>query len=70
VSIRSDIGAHRARKLTCAARINSRLLDKYRGQTVRLTAQVKSVSGDTAQVEAADGGTVSVRYWRSVWPSA
>ena len=45
--------------LTSAARINSRLLDKYRGQTVRLTAKVKSVSGDTAQVEAADGGTVS-----------
>lgn len=45
-------------KLTIA-RINSRLLNKYQGQTVRLTAKVVNVNGDTATVEASDGGQVS-----------
>jgi len=40
------------------ARINARLLDKYRGQTVRLTGKIIQVTGDTAKVQAADGGEV------------
>ena len=41
------------------ARINSRLLSQYKGQTVRLTAKVLKLSGDTATVQASDGGEVS-----------
>jgi len=43
---------------TFVARINSRLLDQFKGQTVRLTAKVIKLSGDTATVEASDGGQV------------
>jgi hypothetical protein len=42
------------------ARINSRLLDQYKGQTVRLTAKIIKLDGDTATVEASDGGQVSL----------
>jgi len=47
-------------KLTSAksARINSRLLSQYKGHTVRLTAKVLKLVGDTAPVQASDGGEV------------
>jgi replication factor A3 len=41
------------------ARVNSRLLEQYKGQTVRLTAKIIKLSGETATVEATDGGQVS-----------
>jgi len=41
------------------ARINSRLLSQYKGHTVRLTAKVLKIVGDTATVQASDGGEVS-----------
>jgi replication factor A3 len=40
------------------ARINSRLLESYKGQTIRLTAKVIKLNGETATVEASDGGQV------------
>lgn len=40
------------------ARINAGLLQKYKGQTVRLTAKVIKLTGETATVEASDGGQV------------
>lgn len=42
------------------ARINSRLLESYTGQTIRLTAKVIKLNGETATVEASDGGQVSL----------
>ncbi|KAK1925038.1 replication factor A protein 3 [Papiliotrema laurentii] len=47
-------------------RINSRLLNKYQGQTVRLTAKVVNVNGDTATVEASDGGQIGVHLSREM----
>ena len=41
------------------ARINARLLDQYKGQTIRLTAKIIKLNGETATVEASDGGQVS-----------
>ena len=41
------------------ARINARLLDQYKGQTIRLTAKIIKLEGETATVEASDGGQVS-----------
>ena len=41
------------------ARVNARLLPQFKGQTVRLTAKVIRLNGDTATVEASDGGQVS-----------
>ena len=41
------------------ARINSRLLSQYKGHTVRLTAKVLKIVGETATVQASDGGEVS-----------
>jgi hypothetical protein len=43
-----------------AARINSRLLDQYKGQTIRLTAKIIKLEGETATVEASDGGQVGL----------
>jgi len=45
--------------LSKLARINSRLLEAYKGQTVRLTAKIIKMAGETATVEASDGGQVS-----------
>lgn len=42
------------------ARINAGLLQKHIGQTVRLTAKVLKLNGETATVEASDGGQVSL----------
>jgi len=42
------------------ARINARLLDQYKGQTIRLTAKIINLNGETATVEASDGGQVSL----------
>ena len=42
------------------ARINARLLDQYKGQTIRLTAKIIKLNGETATVEASDGGQVSL----------
>jgi hypothetical protein len=36
------------------------LLEQFKGQTVRLTAKVIKLSGDTATVEASDGGQVGL----------
>ncbi|WOO79716.1 Replication factor A protein 3 [Vanrija pseudolonga] len=38
------------------ARVNSKHLSEHRGQVVRLTAKVLNLVGDTATVEASDGG--------------
>lgn len=43
-----------------AARINSRLLEKYKGQTVRLTGKLIDVNGATATLQASDGGQVGL----------
>lgn len=45
-------------KLTLLARINAGLLQSFKGQTVRLTAKVIKLTGETATVEASDGGQV------------
>ena len=47
---------------TLIARINSRLLSQYKGHTVRLTAKVLKLVGDTATVQASDGGEVRGCY--------
>lgn len=47
------------RRTNVIARINARLLETYKGQTVRLTAKVIKLDGETATVEASDGGQVS-----------
>jgi hypothetical protein len=44
------------------ARINARLLDQYKGQTIRLTAKIIKLNGETATVEASDGGQVSLSF--------
>ena len=49
------------KRVLTIARINSKLLDQYKGQTVRLTGKILQVNGDTATLEAADGGQVSVQ---------
>jgi hypothetical protein len=41
------------------ARVNARYLSEHRGQTVRLPAKIVKLVGDTATVEASDGGEVS-----------
>lgn len=48
--------------LVASARVNSRFLGEHRGQTVRLTAKVTKLVGDTATVEASDGGEVRVPH--------
>lgn len=40
-------------------RVNSKTLSEHKGKTVRLTAKVVQIVGDTATVEASDGGQVS-----------
>ena len=45
--------------LIVLARINAGLLQQFKGQTVRLTAKVIKLTGETATVEASDGGQVS-----------
>lgn len=47
-------------------RINSRLLSQYKGQTIRLTAKVLKLSGDTATVQASDGGEIGVHLSRDM----
>jgi len=49
------------------ARINARLLDQYKGQTIRLTAKIIKLNGETATVEASDGGQVSVFFFHSLF---
>jgi hypothetical protein len=49
------------------ARINARLLDQYKGQTIRLTAKIIKLNGETATVEASDGGQVSL-FLYSLFP--
>jgi len=58
VKTRPRTYAHWSSLSLIAARINARLLDKYRGQTVRLTGKIVQVTGDTAKIQAADGGEV------------
>jgi len=45
-------------------RVNSALLPKYIGRTVRLTCKVIKLQGDNAIVQAADGGQVTVKLLR------
>ncbi len=53
--------------LRCSlARINSRLLSQYKGHTVRLTGKVLKMVGDTATVQASDGGEVSLSLRRAI----
>ncbi|RXK39519.1 hypothetical protein M231_03188 [Tremella mesenterica] len=47
-------------------RINSRLLSQFKGQTVRLTVKVVKLNGDTATVEASDGGPIGVVLPRDI----
>ncbi|KII84267.1 hypothetical protein PLICRDRAFT_701850 [Plicaturopsis crispa FD-325 SS-3] len=45
-----------------STRVNSARLADYKGQTVRLTC--KTIKGESAIVEASDGGQVSVKLHR------
>ncbi|WWD15922.1 hypothetical protein CI109_100346 [Kwoniella shandongensis] len=47
-------------------RINSKYLTQHRGETVRLTAKVASLSGDTAMVETSDGQQIGVHIPRDM----
>ncbi|WWC90023.1 uncharacterized protein L201_004953 [Kwoniella dendrophila CBS 6074] len=47
-------------------RINSKYLTQHRGETVRLTAKVIKLSGDTATVETSDGNTLGVHLSRDM----
>ncbi|RSH88075.1 uncharacterized protein EHS24_000602 [Apiotrichum porosum] len=47
-------------------RVNSKFLSDHRGQTVRLTAKVLKLVGDTATVEASDGGEVAIMLSRDM----
>ncbi|WVQ71696.1 hypothetical protein IAR50_001237 [Cryptococcus sp. DSM 104548] len=47
-------------------RINSRYLNDHIGQTVRVTAKVVSVSGDTATIQTSDGGSVGIHLPRDM----
>ncbi|KAI7872795.1 hypothetical protein BDF14DRAFT_1716545 [Spinellus fusiger] len=52
-------------------RINSSLREKYIDKTVRLTGKLLTFSGDTALVEATDGGQVLVKLNKqSSWNTA
>jgi len=42
-----------------SARVNAARLAQYKGQTIRLTGKVVRMDGDTAVIEASDGGQVS-----------
>ncbi|KAI8097745.1 replication factor A protein 3 [Halteromyces radiatus] len=49
-------------------RINSQLREKYVGSTVRIAGKVVSFSGDTAVMNATDGGQVLVKLTKeSQW---
>ncbi|KAI8388674.1 replication factor A protein 3 [Radiomyces spectabilis] len=51
-------------------RINSQLRENYVGQTVRVVGKVLSFSGDTAVLEATDGGQILVKVnGQSQWGS-
>lgn len=41
------------------ARVNAKYLSEHKGQHVRLTAKVTNLVGETATVQASDGGEVS-----------
>ncbi|KAG9005510.1 hypothetical protein FRB94_001516 [Tulasnella sp. JGI-2019a] len=45
-------------------RVNSALMAKYVGRTVRLTCKIIKLQGETAIVQAADGGQVTVKLLR------
>ncbi|CDZ96329.1 RPA3 [Phaffia rhodozyma] len=45
-------------------RVNSALLNEYRGKTVRLTCKIIKLNGDTAVVEASDQGQVDLHLNR------
>lgn len=47
-----------------APRVNSARLGQYVSRTVRLTCKTLKVQGDTAVVQASDGGEVQVRLLR------
>lgn len=42
------------------ARVNAKYLSEHKGQTVRLTAKVVNLVGESATVEASDGGEVGI----------
>ncbi|WRT67146.1 uncharacterized protein IL334_004112 [Kwoniella shivajii] len=47
-------------------RINSKFLTQHRGETIRLTAKVVKLSGDTATVETSDGAALGVHLSRDM----
>ncbi|WVR05256.1 hypothetical protein IAU60_002268 [Kwoniella sp. DSM 27419] len=47
-------------------RINSRYLAQHKGETVRLTAKVLKLSGDSATVETSDGAPLGVHLSRDM----
>ncbi|ORY23052.1 replication factor A protein 3 [Naematelia encephala] len=47
-------------RLGAEPRINARLIPQFKGQTVRFTAKVLKMSGDTATVESSDKQEVGV----------
>ncbi|KAL1409691.1 hypothetical protein Q8F55_003687 [Vanrija albida] len=47
-------------------RVNSKYLSQHRGQVVRLTAKVVRLVGDTATVEASDGGEIGITLSRDM----
>ncbi|CAD6569607.1 MAG: hypothetical protein TREMPRED_005329 [Tremellales sp. Tagirdzhanova-0007] len=53
-------------KLGAEPRINSRLLSQYKGHTVRLTAKVLKIVGETATVQASDGGEIGIHLSREI----
>jgi hypothetical protein len=56
---RSDRSRTPARRSLQLARVNAARLAQYKSQTVRLTGKVVRMDGDTAIIEASDGGQVS-----------
>ncbi|KAG7530718.1 hypothetical protein FFLO_04826 [Filobasidium floriforme] len=45
-------------------RVNAARLAQYKSQTVRLTGKVVRMDGDTAIIEASDGGQVQIKLHR------
>ncbi|BEJ18208.1 hypothetical protein CspHIS471_0704850 [Cutaneotrichosporon sp. HIS471] len=53
-------------RLGAEPRVNSRYLSEHRGQTVRLVAKVTRLVGETATIEASDGGEIAVHLPRDI----
>jgi hypothetical protein len=55
---RTDRSKTPACRSILSARVNAARLAQYKSQTVRLTGKVVRMDGDTAIIEASDGGQV------------